>query len=735
MNKDLFDNLNDRQLEAVNCTEGPLLILAGAGSGKTTVLINRIANILCLGLARPWQILAITFTNKAADEMKSRLENKLGESAQDIWALTFHSACVRILRRNAEMIGFDRYFVIYDTNDSVSLIKHILKDLDLDEKFFAPKAVLGEISHAKENRILPDEYKKSADFSNDFHKSRVADIYKEYQHRLFESDAMDFDDLLLNTVILFEEHPEVCNYWQNSFKYILIDEYQDTNRLQYLFSSLICNKERNICVVGDDDQSIYKFRGATIENILSFESSYPGCRVIRLEQNYRSTSHILDAANSVIRNNVERKGKELWTDKGEGELIELYVAENQIDEASYVSSCIMNLYSQGSNFKDFAVLYRTHAQSNNFEHAFKRNGIPYRIFGGMRFFDRAEVKDVLSYLSIISSANDNLRLERVINNPPRGIGAKSVETLATIANLNGCSMFEICRKADRYEELSRAALRIREFANMIDSLKEFSDNNAPDALFDEMLLKTGYLKQYDEKDDPESEAKSENIKEVKTSIIGYMEETGDTSLAGYLANVALYSDIDNYDPDADGVVMMTMHSSKGLEFPYVFMVGMEDSLFPSTRCFSDMEELEEERRLCYVAITRAMKKLFLVCARERMMYGRTQINRVSRFIDEIPDEHINHRNIPKGYSMRDTSTFSREVQHSMPGIIPAYKKPAQVNIDLNVGDDVKHKAFGDGVVTAMTQMGGDYLVVINFSSFGEKKLMLKAAVKFLEKNN
>lgn len=736
MNNEAFNNLNDKQLEAVNCTEGPLLILAGAGSGKTTVLINRIANILDRGLARPWQILAITFTNKAADEIKNRLAARLGDLALDIWACTFHSACVRMLRRNADLLGYDRYFNIYDTSDTVSLMKHIVKDLDLDEKYFAPKAVLGEISRAKDAKILPDEYKRMAEMSGDLHRIHVADLYREYQHRLKEADSMDFDDLILNTVLILEEYPEVRNYWRDTFRYILIDEYQDTNHLQYLLASLLCNRDRNICVVGDDDQSIYKFRGATIENILSFEDQFDNCTVIRLEQNYRSTSHILDAANSVIRNNFERKGKELWTDRGEGDKIELYLADNENDEAAFVASSIMSLYSQGMNFRDFAVLYRINAQSNNFEYAFKRNAIPYRIIGGTRFFDRAEVKDALSYLNVISSANDNLRLERIINNPPRGIGKTSVETLAEIANREGTSMFEICRKADRYPELARPAARLREFANLIDYLREFAANNTPDVLYDEMLAKTGYLRMYEEKDDPEATARAENVKEVKTSVINYMKESGDFSLEGYLANVALYSDLDNMDSEADCVTLMTMHASKGLEFPCVFIVGMEESLFPSVRCMGDESELEEERRLCYVALTRAMKNLFLVCARQRMLFGRTQVNRVSRFIDEIPPEHINHKNIPKEYSK--PSAYSSQVSsyHAAPAaesrFTPDFSKKKEETLALSVGDNVKHKAFGEGVVLKMTPMGGDYLVEINFSGVGSKKLMLKAAGKFLE---
>lgn len=718
------------------CTEGPLLILAGAGSGKTTVLINRIVNILQQGLARPWQILAITFTNKAAGELKDRLAASLGEESMDIWALTFHSACVRILRRNADLLGYGRSFSIYDTSDSLSLLKHILKDMNLDEKFFEPRSLLKEISSAKDAAILPDQYRKNAEFSADLHKIRCGEIYAEYMKRLKASDAMDFDDLILNTVLILSEFPDVRNYWQNTFRYILIDEYQDTNHLQYLLASLLVNSAGNICVVGDDDQSIYKFRGATIENILSFEEQFPGCKVIRLEQNYRSCGHILEAANNVIRNNTERKGKELWTDAGPGDLIELYVADNEQDEASYVASEVLSGFSRGQNFRDFAILYRMNAQSNNFEYAFKRNGIPYRIFGGTRFFDRAEVKDVLSYLNVISAPDDNLRLERIINSPPRGIGARSIELANDIAFREGVSLFEVIKHADRYPELSRPAMKMREFAGMMESLRDFAEVNTPDFVFDELLAKTGYLRMYEEKDTPEDTARAENVKEVKSSILSFMQESGDRTLEGYLANVALYTDLDNYDTSADCVTLMTMHASKGLEFDSVFVVGMEEGLFPGMRAIGMPDEMEEERRLCYVAITRARKKLHLVCARQRMLFGRTNTNRVSRFVDEIPPEHINHKNIPKGYSASasGTHTYGTPVRagKSSVSFAPAAPKQEEPLKDFALGDSVKHKSFGEGVIVKITPMGNDALLEINFNGLS-KKLMLKAANRFLDK--
>ena len=785
-----FPHLNPMQQEAVLQTEGPLLILAGAGSGKTTVLINRIYNLLKYGSGSdsellppfasedmireleergpladeyaamdpvpPWQILAITFTNKAAGELKTRLETLLGESSRDIWACTFHSACVRILRRDCDRLGFTRDFTIYDTSDSLSLIKHILKDQNLDEKYYPPRGILSEISRAKGDKVLPPEFCAEAKKTVNLHRQQIGEIYTEYVRRLSVSDAMDFDDLLLFTVMLLSEHEDVLDYWQRRFRYVLIDEYQDTNLLQYELSSLIAGKYKNICVVGDDDQSIYKFRGATIENILSFEERYQGCRCIRLEQNYRSTGHILDAANAVIRNNTERKGKELWTDKPSGDLIELYTADSEKEEAQYVASKMLAGYSKGANWRDFAVLYRKNAQSNSIEFALKRNGIPYRIFGGTRFFDRAEVKDILSYLSVVSSPGDNLRLERIINTPARGIGSKSIEVALSLAAEEGKTLFEVISQADRYEDLARPAMRMRAFATLIEELRAFSEVNTPDLLFDEIIEKTGYIRALKEKNTQEDLARAENVEELKTSILTYMRESGDTTLAGYLANVALYTDLDNYDTSASAVTLMTMHSSKGLEFPHVFIIGMEETIFPSMQAIGESAEMEEERRLCYVAITRAMQSLHLVCARERMIFGKTTSNRVSRFVDEIPEEDI-HKNVPKGYGYRDAAPQSYH-QRSESGYGSGYdsssivRRPVQKGFDthtiklpvtpkteqkpllqLSVGDAVRHQAFHEGTVVKITPMGNDALLEIDFPAVGKKKLMLRTASLHMEK--
>ena len=769
-----FAQLNNRQLEAVLATEGPLLILAGAGSGKTTVLINRVANLLKYGRASdsdelpagadeemlqtllrggeeaervaaldpvaPWRILAITFTNKAAGELKSRLEAMLGDRAEDIWACTFHSACVRILRRDADKLGYPSNFTIYDTADSQSLAKKIIKDMDLDEKSFAHKAVLAEISRAKDAGVDAAEYLKRAHSTGDFRRIRIGQIYVEYMRRMFAAGAMDFDDLLFFTVKLLQEDAETRSYWQRRFQYVLIDEYQDTNRLQYLFAALLSSASGNICVVGDDDQSIYKFRGATIENILSFEDEHRDCRVIRLEQNYRSTGQILDAANAVIRNNMGRKGKELWTNKGRGEPLELYVADNENDEAQYVASKIMGEYGRGANWRDHAVLYRMNAQSNQLEYAFKRNAIPYRIIGGTRFFDRAEIKDMLAYLCVIAVPGDELRLTRIVNNPPRGIGEKSVENAIRLAREGNTTLFDILDHADKYPELNRSAPRMREFTAMIKALRSFSENNTPDLLLDELLEKSGYLRMLEERNTVEDMTRAENVRELKTSMIGFMRQSGDQSLAGFLADVALYTDLDNYDKDADSVVMMTIHSAKGLEFPTVFLVGMEETIFPGLRAIGDEDELEEERRLCYVAITRAKKKLYLTSARQRMLFGRTNVNKVSRFVEEIPSELIDHKNIPKGLDYherrRELGFESRSyTPKSTPSFCPGTQKsaaPKEAGV-FRTGDRIRHKAFGTGEIKKMTPMGGDWLIEVSFEEKGTKKLMLRAAALVMEK--
>jgi DNA helicase-2/ATP-dependent DNA helicase PcrA len=785
-----FARLNDMQRKAVMATEGPLLILAGAGSGKTTVLINRIANLMRFGRAsdtselpegaseadiaamdaggerakelaalepvEPWRILAITFTNKAADELKNRLSAMLGEAAGDIWASTFHSCCVRILRRDAVKLGFPENFTIYDTSDSQSLIKHILKDLDIDEKTFAPRAVLSEISRAKDAQVQSDAYLARAKAMKDVWHTKVGEIYAEYMRRMFAAGAMDFDDLIAFTVKLLQNNDDVREFWQRKFRYIMIDEYQDTNNLQYLLSSLLAGGWGNICVVGDDDQSIYKFRGATIENILSFEDEYKNCRTIRLEQNYRSTARILDAANAVIRNNVGRKGKELWTNKDSGEPITVFTADNQDDEAQYVAGQILASFGRGAAWRDHAVLYRMNAQSNSMERAFKRNGIPYRIVGGTRFFDRAEIKDVLAYLCLVASPSDDLRLTRVINTPPRGIGDRTVELTAELAGKNGCSMFAVMSHADDYPELQRSATRLRMFAAMIDELRAFAAENAPDELFDLLVEKTGYVRALEEKNTVEDTARAENIRELRSSIVGYMQESGDRTLEGFLADVALYTDLDNYDQSADGVTLMTMHAAKGLEFPVVFVVGAEEGIFPGMKAIGEPDEMEEERRLCYVALTRAKTRLFITCARQRMLFGHTTSNKRSRFVDEIPAELIEEKATSRAFGESAgafasgrpgggyggsrggyNTTFAHRApeRRGHPISAPAAPQTAAPRTmpDYAVGDAVDHAAFGHGIITAMRPMGNDSLIEIEFENAGTKKLMLRAAAQHMTK--
>ena len=774
-----FQRLNPMQRQAVLATEGPLLILAGAGSGKTTVLINRVANLLKYGRAsdtdeipdgateadlavleagpspeaqrlavygrvEPWRIIAITFTNKAADELKSRLEAMLGPEANDIWARTFHSACVRILRRDADRLGYPRDFTIYDTSDRLSVMKAIIRELDLDDKVYPPKSVLARLDAARDELLSPELFAERYGGSSDPRMRKIAEIYKLYSQRLFAAGAMDFDDLLYNTVRLFREQPDVLEHYQRQFKYVLIDEYQDTNNLQYTLASQLSGGWGNICVVGDDDQSIYKFRGATIENILNFEKEFKGCRTIRLEQNYRSTGHILDAANAVIANNTARKGKTLWTNAGEGDKLLLYTANNEDDEAQFVASRILAWRGGGGNFRDCAVLYRMNAQSNRLEFAFKRNGIPYRIVGGMRFFDRAEIKDMLAYLSVILSPADDLRLARIINSPQRGIGDKTIETAREIAAAGGTSLYEVVRRANEYEALRRAAPKLIKFSDMMQRLRSLAESESVDRLYDAVLEETGYAQALRDKGGDEALARLENVNELKTNILGYIKETGNESLAGFLDEVALYTDIDSYDRAADCAVMMTMHSAKGLEFPNVFIVGAEEGLFPGARCIGDPDEMEEERRLCYVALTRAKERLYITCARQRMIFGRTTMNLPSRFVEEIPPEHLDRA----GFDPRRQSQAAQEQRRSpafgaarRPGVrregsalhAPAPPTGEKKTAAFSLGDRVVHTAFGPGEITKMTPMGGDALIEITFDGPGVKRLMLRAAAQHMKK--
>lgn len=807
-----FPRLNEMQRSGVLSTEGPVLLLAGAGSGKTTVLINRVVNLLRFGCGSdsdevpewvteedlafleayvnapqdrermlrlcalrpvpPWAILAITFTNKAAGELKERLERELGSEALDLWACTFHSACVRILRRDIDKLGFECSFTIYDTDDSLRVIKDCLKGQNLDEKQYPPRLVLNYISRAKDQVQLAADYKKECDDSGDFRLKQMASLYVEYEKRLWDANALDFDDIILHTVRLLQTNEEVRGYWQNRFRYVLVDEYQDTNHLQYLLTSLLSGKRQNLCVVGDDDQSIYRFRGATIENILSFERQYSGARVIRLEQNYRSTQTILSAANAVIDNNTARKGKELWTDKGEGSKLKLYTAMNEQDEARYVAEQIIAQKSAGRAWKDHAVLYRMNAQSNQLEYAFKRSGIPYKVVGGMKFFDRAEVKDMLSYLCVISNPSDDLRLRRIINNPPRGIGARTIEAATALAEEQGLPLFEVVRNCGDYAALQKASVKLSAFAKLIEDLQTKEEELDLLDFYQQVLQETGYLRALEAKATVESRTRAENVQELSSSMQGYLENNPDGDLAGFLDEVALYTDLDNLDEDQDAVTIMTMHAAKGLEFPVVFVVGAEDGIFPGIRAIGDNDEMEEERRLCYVAMTRAKEELHISHAQQRMLFGHTTSNRVSRFVQEIPEDYLERREREEEETEREyggrwknggtgdrprygstavgRSVYSRQraprpddgkplgggisVSHSAAASgVQAFAAQFGLLGQYHKGDMIRHTVFGTGMIVSILPMGGDALVEIAFDGVGTKRLMLKVASQHMEK--
>ena len=803
-----YSNLNPCQRQGVLATEGPLLLLAGAGSGKTTVLIHRVANLLRFGRgsdtdeiptpisedevqfleqyaaapdaaqrplmeylcavepARPWEVLAITFTNKAANELKERLGRMLGEEvAVDVWASTFHSACVRILRRDIDRLGFDRSFTIYDSDDSKRVIKDIIKELELEEKSFPPREVQTIISRAKNDMQTPEDFAEQGKAINDWRKIRMGKVYSLYNKKLRDANALDFDDLLWHTVRLLETAGDVREYYQRKFRYILIDEYQDTNALQYRLAALLTNQAKNICVVGDDDQSIYRFRGADITNILSFERQFKGARVIRLEQNYRSTQNILDAANAVIRHNQGRKGKTLWTENGRGELVTVKTTYNESDEANFVLGQIMMYYRRGGNWGDCAVLYRTNAQSNAMEYACKRNGVPYKIYGGLKFFDRAEVKDMLAYLCVINNPADDLRLRRIINVPARKIGAATVDKAQLIAARYGLTLYDVLCRAEEFPELKSSAAKLKTFTDMIEEMRRRLPDCPLPEFYDYVCERSGYAPALREKDDVESRGRLENVQELKSSILTYLENAEGTepSLSGFLDEIALYTDLDSRADGDNCVTMMTMHAAKGLEFPQVFVVGMEEGLFPGNRAMGDGAEMEEERRLCYVAMTRAREKLTLTNARQRTLYGRTTPCMPSRFLNEIPEENMEWLSKPQprsesweerdndygdrgygsygGYGQRTTGSVVTRREPAEPkagalrsaaGASRAAPKAAAPRMQIQAGETVEHDAFGRGLVLSVRAMGGDALVEVAFDSVGTKKLMLKMAAQHLK---
>lgn len=774
-----FARMNDRQKQAVFTVNDPLLILAGAGSGKTTVLINRIANILRYGDAynstylrddldendiaackayiengtplttetqehlsvsacAPWRIMAITFTNKAAGELKDRLCSMLGETANDIWASTFHSTCARILRRDGERIGYSSHFTVYDTDDQRRLMKNILKELDISEKNITPKSILNEISRAKDSLISPAEYALTV--GDDFRLRVISRAYTTYQKRLEDADAMDFDDLINKVVELFKKCPDVLEYYQNRFRYLMVDEYQDTNHAQYTFVRMLAEKSGNLCVVGDDDQSIYKFRGATIENILSFENTFQNATVIRLEQNYRSTQNILDAANAVIEHNTERKGKTLWTQNGTGAMIHLHTAENETDEAERITKIILDGVAAGRKFSDYAVLYRMNSQSLTFERNFAKSGVPHRIIGGTRFYERREIREMIAYLSVINNPSDEMRLRRIINTPKRSIGDRSVEVAAQIGQQTGETLFEVVSHAKDYPALSRAANKMTLFAAQMQGLIELNNDEKVTLgeLYDELVERIDYLS-FLKTDDPESaEDRAANVQELASNLRRFEEENPEGTLSDFLEEVSLITDIDNYDNNADSVVLMTVHSAKGLEFPVVFLPGMEENIFPGMASVYVPSEVEEERRLAYVAITRAKEELYIFHAESRMIFGMTNRNRVSRFVEEIPETLVEHTR-SRDYSARPVSMPSfggakpfgeapktKSVAEAG-GFMPKPRvKPAPAGT-YRVGDTVLHKAFGTGLIVSATPMANDTLLEVAFDKVGTKKLFANFA--------
>ena len=727
--------LNDKQLEACCTTDGPLLILAGAGSGKTRVITHRIAYLIDELSVNPYNILAITFTNKAAAEMRERVDNLVGFGSESVWVSTFHSMCVRILRKHIDKIGGTGNFTIYDASEQKTVVKEVLKYLQLDPKLYPEKLMLSAISKAKEGYMTPDDYEK--EHATSFRDQKIAEVYREYQKRLQSNNALDFDDLIFKTIFLFETNPDVLAEYQTRFRYIMVDEYQDTNHTQFILVKMLAAKYRNLCVVGDDDQSIYKFRGATIENILSFENTFKNAKMIRLEQNYRSTQNILNAANEVISNNTMRKGKTLWTENGQGEKIKVHTAENERDEANFIAQTILDGVADGRKYSDYAILYRMNAQSNAIEQALSRSGVPHRVIGGHRFYDREEIRDMVAYLQVINNPHDDVRLSRIINVPKRGIGATTVSHAADIAAGLGESIYDVIKEAENYPQLSRASAKLKAFVALIDGLieAEQSGEYSLAELYNLVIEHTSY-EQYlkTEKDNPE--VRIENIEELSSNIVKFEEDYGDEAdLSAFLEEISLQTDIDNYDADADTCVMMTLHSAKGLEFPVVFIAGMEEGMFPSVATMMNPDELNEERRLAYVGITRAKEILYFTKTNSRMLFGSTSYNKGSRFLNEIPDNLLEYSGGRKQMFTQASSGFasgtgekvsvgkSSGSSYSPNKSFGFTKPPVKSGAVFNVGDCVQHKVFGKGMVMKAEKMGNDTMLEIAFDKAGTKTLM------------
>ena len=754
--QDILEGLNNKQYEAVVNTEGPCLVIAGAGSGKTKVLTHKIAYLMQEKNAKPWDILAITFTNKAANEMKERIEGLVGDAVRDMWIGTFHSICVRILRRFIDRIGFESSFIIFDTSDQKTLIKVCLKELGIDDKMFTDRAVQSEISNAKNEMLEPEQYLVRA--NGDFRKEKIASIYQLYQKKLKENNAIDFDDIINYTIKILLENLDVLEYYSNKFKYILVDEYQDTNKAQFTLVTMLASKNGNITVVGDNDQGIYSFRGADISNILNFERDFPGTKIIKLEQNYRCTGNILNVANSVIKHNEVKYDKKLWTENEKGNLPKFYLADNEYDEGTYIVKQIEHLKREEYyKYSDFAILYRMNTQSRAIEDILRRENIPYKIVGGLKFYERKEIKDIISYLRLIQNQSDNLSLKRIINEPKRGIGKTSLENIEQLSNSNGVSMYEIIKNAEQYG-LNRVFLNSREFVNAIEELIAQKEELSISELIKQTLKKTGYVKALEQENTIEAENRIENLDEFLTVAIEFEEEFAENKLSDFLEGITLSSDLDNMEEAEESVTLMTLHSAKGLEFPVVFLVGMEEGIFPGYKSIGEPKELEEERRLCYVGITRAKENLYLTCSKQRTIFGSTSCNPMSRFLKEIPKELLD------GYEEEDSKKEFSDTKYSWTygskdnGNIKTYKiteqkskvaaasgfmfrtadnflnsltsNKKQETIDLSKYEEgvrVFHKKFGEGTIQLVEPEGEDLKVDINFDKVGHKRLMAKFA--------
>lgn len=726
----MLDKLNERQKEAVLATEGPVLVLAGAGSGKTTVLVNRIAYMISEKHIRPWNILAITFTNKAAREMKDRIERLLGDTAKDMWIGTFHSVCVRILRSCIDLLGYSRDFVIYDTADTKTVMKECLRELDIDEKSFPVRNVLSIISNAKND--LMDAATFENVYKSDYRMSIIAKIYYRYQTKLRKNNAVDFDDIILNTVKILSENPDVLSKYQDKFQYILVDEYQDTNNSQYLLINLLAQANRNLCVVGDDDQSIYKFRGANIGNILNFEDDYSDVQKITLDQNYRSTQNILDAANSVISNNKGRMGKSLWTSNGDGNKVFVYTGTNEYDEARYIARQIKKHFDEQGSFSDCAILYRTNAQSRVIEEMLMRESVPYKVLSGLRFYDRKEIKDIIAYLRVVYNPNDDVSLARIINEPKRKIGNATLEKARNIARKKETSLYDVISHADDYPEFKTAIKKLLSFSEIIQSLIKLKDTVTIEDLTGRILNDTGYMPALVMEDTTESKTRIENLGEFISVITEFEknEETGNT-LGEFLENISLVSDIDGYDENEDSAVLMTIHSAKGLEFPIVFLSGLEEGLFPGMRSMESDDDIEEERRLCYVAITRAKEQLYITKTISRTIHGKTMPTTASRFFKEIPVEYLEDKTtlqpkvakVMQDLGVRNAAAPKKEV-YMTKGFGSSVKSSGSTEYSkFKAGDTVEHRTFGRGEILKATPCGNDCILEIQFESIGFKRLM------------